>query len=106
MGVLIFFADFKFYVLLRLIQGMCAGIFSAIVPLMIKELAPFELSGVFGVFHQLFITIGIFTCCILTFILGVVTDDLSGESYWHLVFGFPLISLTVQTITLNTVFKF
>lgn len=41
LGILIFWADFGFYMLLRLGQGMCAGIFSSIVPLIIKELAPF-----------------------------------------------------------------
>ena len=46
--------------LVRVGQGICAGIFSAIVPLLIKETAPFELLGVFGVFQQLFIVIGIF----------------------------------------------
>ena len=78
LGLLLYFASFKFYMIIRIGQGMCAGIFSAIVPLMIKETAPFELSGVFGVFHQLFITIGIFTACILTFILSVITSDDKG----------------------------
>lgn len=69
-GCLIFLADLKLYMILRVCQGMCAGLFSAIVPLLIKETTPFELSGVFGAFQQLFITIGIFTACFLSFILS------------------------------------
>jgi MFS transporter, SP family, arabinose:H+ symporter len=92
--------------LIRFGQGMCAGIISAIVPLIIKELAPFELSGFFGVFQQLFITIGIFTSCIFAYILGLMADDFSGESYWRLVFGFPLITISIQTILLFTIYNF
>jgi len=36
LGLLSFFADLKFYMLIRVGQGMCAGIFSAMVPLIIK----------------------------------------------------------------------
>ena len=75
LGTLPFFASFKFYMLIRFGQGMCAGIISAVVPLIIKEIAPFELSGFFGVFQQLFITIGIFIACFFSFILGVITND-------------------------------
>ena len=78
LGIMLFFANFKFYMLIRFGQGMCAGIVSAIVPLIIKEIAPFELSGFFGVFQQLFITIGIFTACFFSFILSLVTKDESG----------------------------
>lgn len=92
--------------LLRLGQGMCAGIFSSIVPLIIKELAPFELSGLFGVFHQLFITVGIFLCCILTYILSLITDDYSGEAYWKFIFAFPLFTIAFQTVCLNSIYRF
>jgi MFS family permease len=105
-GFFIFLVDFKLYMLVRAIQGFCAGSFSALVPLIIKETAPFELSGLFGVFHQLFITIGIFTCCILTYILSLVHKDDTGKTFWHLIFGFPLIIITLQTICLNTLFRY
>lgn len=92
--------------LIRFGQGMCAGIFSAVVPLIIKEIAPFELSGFFGVFQQLFITAGIFFGSILVFILTSITDDKTGISFWRITFGVPLITITIQTILLNTLFKF
>ena len=78
LGIMSFFASFKFYMMIRFGQGMCAGTISAIVPLIIKEIAPFELSGFFGVFQQLFITIGIFVACFFSFILGLITQDESG----------------------------
>jgi MFS family permease len=62
-------ADLRLYMMLRVCQGICAGLFSAIVPLLIKETTPFELSGFFGTFQQLFITIGVFTSCFLSFLL-------------------------------------
>lgn len=105
-GCLIFFADLKLYMILRVCQGMCAGLFSAIVPLLIKETTPFELSGVFGAFQQLFITIGIFTACFLSFILSQIYNDPTGSNYWKLIFGFPLLVLTFQTLVLHFVFPY
>jgi facilitated trehalose transporter len=92
--------------LVRVAQGMCAGCFSSVVPLIIKELAPFELSGFFGVFHQLFITIGISLCCLFTLLLSLATDDYTGQSYWKLIFGLPLLTIALQVVCLRTVFDF
>ena len=92
--------------LIRFGQGMCAGIISAVVPLIIKEIAPFELLGFFGVFQQLFITAGIFIGSIIPFLLGVITKDNSGMRYWQITFGVPFITITIQTILLHTTFNF
>lgn len=92
--------------LIRVGQGICAGCFSSVIPLIIKELAPFELSGFFGVFHQLFITMGIFFCCFFTYLLSIITNDNDGESYWKLIFAFPLLTVTLQVFNLKTVFNF
>jgi MFS family permease len=102
---LIFLVDYKLFMLLRLVQGICAGVFSALVPLIIKELAPLELAGVFGVFNQLFITLGIFSCCFLTFLLGLWQQDESGRRFWEIVFAGSLVTVGLQTLMLHTVFK-
>jgi len=36
LGCMIYFVDFKLYMLLRVAQGVCAGIYSALVPLIVK----------------------------------------------------------------------
>jgi MFS family permease len=105
-GVLVFTANLEMYMLLRIVQGMCAGIYSALVPLIIKELAPFELSGVFGVFPQLFITVGIFVSCFLSFVLSQIYDDPTGSSYWRFIFAFSLVTLVIQTFALKFIFPF
>ena len=102
---MIFLVDYQFYMVLRVVQGVCAGVFSALVPLFIKELAPLELAAVFGVFNQLFITLGIFSCCFLTFLLGLWNGDETGRSFWEIVFAAPLLIVGLQTVCLNTVFK-
>jgi len=106
LGILPYFAGFKVYMLIRFGQGMCAGVVSAIVPLIIKEIAPFELSGFFGVFQQIFITIGIFTACFFAFILSLITGDQTGYSYWKWLFGFPLLTISIQTALLFTYYDF
>ena len=68
-------------------------------------MTPSELSGIFGVFHQLFITIGIFIGCFLAFILSVVCKDETGESFWVVVFAAPLATIALQTVCLNTFFR-
>lgn len=57
-------------------------------------------------FHQLFITVGIFLCCLLTYILSLITNDYSGEAYWKFIFAFPLITIVFQTVCLNSIFRF
>ena len=105
-GILLYFAGFKVYMLIRFGQGMCAGIFSAIVPLIIKEITPFELSGFFGVFQQIFITVGIFMACFISFILSLITGDQTGLAYWKWLFGFPLLTILLQTALLLTYYDF
>ena len=61
----------------RLIQGACVGIFSAIPPIIIKELSPIKVSGTVGTLVQLNITVGILIGYLLTYILKKITGDYS-----------------------------
>ena len=80
---------------------MCAGIFSAMVPLIIKETVPLELSGIFGAFNQIFICAGIVVCCVMSYILGLIHDDPTGQKYWKTIFGFSLVTSIGQVVLLK-----
>ena len=106
LGIASFFANFEVYMLIRVLQGGCAGIFSAMVPLLVKETAPFELLGVLGVCQQLFIVIGIFVACIFSFLLQVISGDPTGYNFWPWVFALPIVVLAGQLFLLYTFFDF
>jgi MFS family permease len=57
-----------FIILGRLFQGLLIGIGTAIVPLYIKEFVP-EMNGKFGLYNQLFYTIGIVSGFLFNLIL-------------------------------------
>jgi MFS family permease len=77
-GALIYIQYFPALVFFRLCQGFCVGFFSAIVPLMIKELSPTEISGTLGSYAQLNICLGVFIGCFFAYILKKITGDTTG----------------------------
>lgn len=105
-GSLIFIENFYVLVFLRLCQGFCVGFYSAIAPLIIKELSPVEISGTLGVFAQLNVAGGCFFGCFFEFILSAATGDKDGSQIWPFTFGFTLITLAVQTAVLLFVFPY
>jgi SP family arabinose:H+ symporter-like MFS transporter len=54
---------------IRIIQGICVGFYSAIIPVIIKEISPNEISGTLGALNQLFIAFGVFFSFFFKFIL-------------------------------------
>ena len=105
-GFFIYVPNFYTLMTFRLIQGACVGIFSAIPPIIIKELSPIEVSGTVGTLVQLNITVGILIGYLLTYILKKITGDYSCQSFWQLVFAVPLITMLVQSLILIYVFPF
>jgi MFS family permease len=105
-GLLIYIKYFPTLVFFRLCQGFCVGFFSAIAPLMVKELSPNEISGTLGSYAQLNICLGVFTGCILAYILKKITGDNTGEQSWYIIFGFTELTIAIQTAILIFVYPY
>ena len=89
----------------RIGQGLCVGLYSAIVPLIIKELAPVQISGTLGALNQFSVAFGVFFSFFFEFILSQIFDD-DGSKIWWVVFGLTLVTVVVQTLMLIFVFPF
>lgn len=103
---LILIATFPTLIIGRILQGICVGIYTSLVPVFINEISPLELTGTFGTFSSSFIALGI----IVTNILAIFVNDWDENfkvisEIWRLVFGFPLITGTLQMVLLLFVFK-
>jgi hypothetical protein len=48
----------------------------------------------------------VFFGCFFKYILGILADDSEGKSIWIYEFGFPLITLIIQTLILIFVFPY
>lgn len=105
-GLLLYIQNAYTLFLVRVIQGICVGCYSAITPVIIKELSPSEISGTLGAFNQVFISIGVFFSFCFKYVLEAIADDAKGERIWWMVFGFTLITIVFQTVLLLLVFPF
>ena len=105
-GWLIFIQNFPMLVICRLFQGICVGFFTSMVPLIINEISPLELTGAVGTYTQLNILLGVFFGCISPYILLKITGDSSGWAYWYLVFGLPQVVILIQAIVLLFVYPY
>lgn len=106
MGALIYVESFPALVFFRICQGFCVGFFSAIAPLIIKELSPTEISGTLGSYVQLNICLGVFFGCFFAYLLSKATGDSTGDAYWFILFGFPEITIAIQSLLLIFVFPY
>lgn len=82
----------------RCLQGICIGMVTAIGPIFIRELSPTELASSLCPWNQIGMATGLTFSFILTFVLSLF---LPVETYWRLVFGFPIISSAVQLYNLR-----
>jgi MFS family permease len=96
--------NFPLLVICRLIQGICAGLYTSIVPVTVKETVPYEVSGTFGAFLQLFTGVG----AIISILIQKILTDTTGDQslYWRISFGFPLVTIIVQSIVLIFAYNF
>jgi MFS family permease len=109
---IILFPTFFTLIIGRSIQGICVGLYSAIVPLFINEYAPLEIAGRLGAINQLMIVSGIvLTNVIALFVTNRVVpenpiiSDFPIWSSWRIIFGLPLVIAVVQILLLLLVFK-
>lgn len=96
--------NFPLLVVCRLIQGICAGLYTSIVPVMVKETVPYEVSGTFGAFLQLFTGVG---AIVAILVQKIITDTTGDQSlYWRIPFGFPIITVILQSVILLFAYNF
>ena len=105
-GGFIYILNFYTLIFFRFVQGFCVGAYSSIVPLIIKELAPTEISGTLGSYAQLMVCSGASFGCIFKYILYKITGDDSGKDYWFITFGVTEITVAIQTFLLLFVFPY
>jgi MFS family permease len=105
-GFLLFIHNFPMLIVCRLCQGICVGFFTSIVPLIICELSPTEISGSLGSYTELHICLGIFFGCFFPYVLLKITGDTTGHSYWFLVFGLPQVVILLQSLLLIFAFPY
>nr|XP_006819907.1 PREDICTED: solute carrier family 2, facilitated glucose transporter member 3-like [Saccoglossus kowalevskii] len=98
-GLLMWFSkqasSYEMLVIGRFIIGFYCGISTGLVPMYLSEIAPTNLRGAVGVFHQLFVTIGV----LVSQILGL-NEILGTEQYWPLLLGLTIIPAVYQILTL------
>jgi MFS family permease len=105
-GGFIYIPNFYTLLLFRFLQGFCVGAYSAIAPLIIKELSPTEISGTLGSYAQLMVCGGVFFGCIFKYILYKITGDNTGKEYWYITYGVTEVTVAIQTIVLLFVFPY
>jgi MFS family permease len=105
---IILFPTFFTLIIGRSIQGICVGLYSAIVPLFINEYAPLEIAGRLG---AIIVSGIVLTNVIALFVTNRVVpenpiiSDFPIWSSWRIIFGLPLVIAVVQILLLLLVFK-
>ena len=79
----------------RLIQGACVGMYSGLVPIMVKEIAPIEILRTLGAIKNLLIVFGYFFGFLLSYILSFFLEV---SQYWYISFSFTLLTISIQQI--------
>lgn len=59
-----------------------------------------------GSYTQLMVAFGMFFGCFFSYILSQITGDTTGQDYWYYVYGFPQLTIILQTIVLLFVYPF
>lgn len=101
--VLTLFPNFYTLIAGRAIQGLCVGLYSALVPLYINEISPMEVAGRLGALNQLLIVSGIVITNVLA--LFVPSTGSGIVSWWRIIFGIPIAIAIVQILMLLLVYK-
>ncbi|KAF8821765.1 facilitative glucose transporter GT1 [Cardiosporidium cionae] len=103
----------------RIILGLGLGLSTYCIPLYISEVTPNKSRGTYGVFHQLFITVGIVVANLIGLPLGSAPASTWGTSliasdlitdfqrwWWRFSLAIPALLSIVSTILLFTIFNY
>ena len=74
-GFLVYIPNFYSLIFFRILQGVCVGVYCALIPMTVREFAPTPLSGRLGTFCALNTCIGVFIAYFLTYVLKKITGD-------------------------------
>lgn len=85
----------------RIIQGACTGVYSSLVPLVVKEYSPIMLSGPMGALQNNLITIGFLFGFLVSYLFSF---SLEPHVYYIYSFCFPILVILLQQFLLMTVF--
>lgn len=111
--------SFSALVWARLCCGYAVGLISFVCPVYLSEITPADVRGKYGVFHQLFITIGILIGTLiglpLTFASeipsptpGEITPEIDTFAmvWWRVMLGLAIIPVGISTYLLASVYNF
>ena len=84
----------------RFFYGIQGGMACSFVPTYLSEIAPSDLRGRVGVFHQLFLTLGI----LVAQIFGL-RQILGGQYLWNILLAFPILPSLISGFVLLVFFK-
>jgi hypothetical protein len=59
-----------------------------------------------GALNQFFVAFGVFFSFFFEYVLTKIANDPTGNDIWVIVFGFPIITIVIQTIVLIFVFPY
>lgn len=105
-GTLTLFSNFYSLIIGRFIVGLALGLYSSVCPLIINELSPPELAGIFGTMNQLFIVLGVVITNLFTLIVSDDKDEGAPISAgWRFIFAGVIVIVIVQASLLILVFN-
>ena len=87
----------------RLIQGFCVGFYSSVIPIIVKENSPVEISGALGAFINGSFAFGGFLSFLFPFVFQQTIQN--PDNYWRLTFGFPILIICLQQTLLMTAYN-
>ena len=90
--------DLWVFMACRIGQGVCVGIYMAMVPIYIHELCPKEVLGSYGVFTQLFVIVAL----VFVFGMGLAFDSasLAAEDFYRLMVSMVGVFVIIQSVLL------
>ncbi|XP_048242743.1 glucose transporter type 1-like [Haliotis rufescens] len=88
-------ATYEMIIVGRLVVGFNCGLYTALAPIYLSEIASVNIRGALGVLHQLFVVSGILISQILGF-----PEILGNKEYWDILLGLTAIPCVVQLIVM------
>ena len=90
----------------RFIEGICAGYYSSVTPLYLREISPTEIAGVLGSFFVLFLRGGALVTFSICMLLPLPDKVKHSDQWWRIEIGFPFLLVLTQVIALILVYKY
>lgn len=105
-GSLLYIQNMECFIIMRILQGACVGLYTSIVPIVIAEISPIEIMGTTGAFTQIFCSIGTTVAYLFYYLLSIGMEPQNLDTIWYYVWGLPLITVVIQTVILLFVFPY